>query len=93
MLAIFSALSVTILVVGKDRSTAETRERSSHCASVGLQRTLCRDLSNLPQLLRHKWKFDIPLLYKGYLPPAKAFSFFFLFHRGGKVTTAHLHRG
>lgn len=44
--------------------------RSSHCASVGLKHRVHGDLSNLPQLLRQKRKFDIPLLYKGYLPPA-----------------------
>ena len=88
MFSIFSTLRVGELEVGKDISTADTRERNSHCASVGLQQKVCRDLSNLPQLLRQKWKFDIPLLYKGYLPPAGfskgVFSFFFFFERGGK---------
>lgn len=72
-----------------DRSTADTGKWSSPRASVGLQRKACRDLSNPQQLLRQKWKFDIPLLYKGYLPPASSGVFlFFLLQKEGKVTTA-----
>lgn len=85
MLSVLSSLHVNVLVVGKDRSNAHTREKSSHCASVSLQYKVCRDLSNLPQLLRQKWKFDIPLLYKGYLPPAgfsKGVYSFLSFFRG-----------
>lgn len=52
-----------------------------------------RDLSNLQQLLGQKWKFDIPLRYKGYLPPAgfsKGVFFFCLFYfRGEEESLLH----
>lgn len=76
-----------------DRSTADTGKWSSPRASVGLQRKACRDLSNPQQLLRQKWKFDIPLLYKGYLPPASSGVFCFSFYkRKEKSLLHHLHR-
>lgn len=53
---------------------------------VGLQCKVCRDLSNLQQPLRQKWKFDILLLYKGYLPPAE-------FSKGGWGWGGALHEG
>ena len=37
MVSVFSALHVTVLVAGKDRSTANSSGRSSQCATVGLK--------------------------------------------------------
>lgn len=52
-------LYITAVEVEQEHSKHYTEEAIVH----GLKHKVCHDLSNLPQLLRQKWKFDIPLIY------------------------------